>query len=49
MAGSVMHFKMASLDDVWARIKEDKYWTGGVWDKENVKVHEFIKAPGDDE
>jgi hypothetical protein len=49
MAGSLMHFKMASIDEAWARIKEDVYWTAGVWDKENTKVHELIRLPTDDE
>ncbi len=50
MAGSIMHFRMACIEDVWARIKRDVYWThGGVWDHEKATVVEFIKGPGDDE
>lgn len=48
MAGSVMVLRFPTLDDAWARIKADKYWTGGVWDKEKVVVREIIGAPVDE-
>lgn len=47
MAGSVMMFRFPSLEDTWNRIKEDVYWTGGVWDKDKVVVEEFCVAPGE--
>ena len=43
-----MIFKYATIDDVWARIKDDLYWTAGVWDKENARVDQLLAAPGDD-
>lgn len=48
MAGSVMLFRFPTIEETWARIKDDLYWTAGVWDKENVRVNELIKAPGDE-
>ncbi len=48
MAGSVMILRFPTLAEAWARIKADKYWTGGVWDKDKVVVREIIGAPVDD-
>ncbi|BEI82497.1 hypothetical protein CcaverHIS002_0303650 [Cutaneotrichosporon cavernicola] len=48
MAGSVMILRFPTIDEAWARIKADKYWTAGVWDKEKVVVREIIGAPVDD-
>ncbi|RSH77473.1 uncharacterized protein EHS24_003445 [Apiotrichum porosum] len=48
MAGSVMIYRYPTLEDAWARIKADKYWTGGVWDKEKVTVEEIIGNPIDE-
>lgn len=48
MAGSCMIYRYPSLEAAWARIKEDAYWTGGVWDKDKVVVKEIIGADGDD-
>ncbi|ORX37025.1 hypothetical protein BD324DRAFT_624531 [Kockovaella imperatae] len=43
MDGSLMVFRAISLDHAWKRIKEDIYYTDGVWDKEKCVVREFIK------
>ncbi|CAK9783419.1 unnamed protein product [Cutaneotrichosporon oleaginosum] len=48
MAGSVMILRFPTIGEAWARIKADKYWTGGVWDKDKVVVREIIGAPVDD-
>ncbi|WOO80935.1 Aspercryptin biosynthesis cluster protein B [Vanrija pseudolonga] len=48
MAGSVMVLRFPTLEACWERIKADKYWTGGVWDKEKLRVHEIIGAPVDE-
>ena len=48
MDGSVMIYRYPTIEDAWARIKADKYWTGGVWDKERVVVKEIIGAPVDE-
>lgn len=48
MAGSVMIYRYPTIEEAWARIKADKYWTGGVWDKEKVDVREIIGAPVDE-
>jgi hypothetical protein len=45
MAGSLMIFHSESLDTAWKRIKEDIYYTGGVWDLDRVVVNEFIQPP----
>ncbi|WVF69059.1 hypothetical protein IAT40_003833 [Kwoniella sp. CBS 6097] len=49
MAGSIMFFRYPSLEDTWKRVKEDVYWTEGVWDREKVQVGEFLRVPSDDE
>ena len=49
MAGSIMIFRLPTIDKVWERIKSDIYWEAGVWDKENARVDQLIAAPGDDE
>lgn len=49
MDGSVMILRFPTIEEAWARIKADKYWTGGVWDKDKVMVREIIGAPGVDE
>ena len=43
MDGSLMIFRAPSLDQAWKRIKEDIYYTAGVWNKEECVVKEFIK------
>ena len=43
MDGSLLIFRAVSLDKAWERIKEDIYWTAGVWDAEKCVVREFIK------
>lgn len=42
IAGSLMIFRMNTIDEVWERIKDDVYWTEGIWDKEKGDVKEFI-------
>jgi hypothetical protein len=49
MAGSIMIFRFPTLDACWDRIKEDVYWSAGVWDKEGARVDQLLAAPGDDE
>lgn len=34
--------EFARFNQVWARVKADPYWTGGVWDKENVQVLPYM-------
>ncbi|KAI5451213.1 hypothetical protein NCC49_002089 [Naganishia albida] len=48
MAGSVMVLKFPTIEACWDRLKSDKYWEAGVWDKEKTTVVELIAAPGDD-
>ncbi|WVQ73489.1 hypothetical protein IAR50_003061 [Cryptococcus sp. DSM 104548] len=48
MAGSIMFFRMESLEEVWERLKSDVYWTEGIWNGEKAQVGEFVKMPGDD-
>jgi hypothetical protein len=33
---------MPSLEDAWARVKDDVYWTANIWDKERVIVEELL-------
>ncbi|OCF35077.1 hypothetical protein I316_03117 [Kwoniella heveanensis BCC8398] len=49
MAGSIMFFRYPSIGDTWKRVKEDVYWTEGVWDRGKVQVGEFLRVPSDDE
>ncbi|WVQ96568.1 hypothetical protein IAU59_003673 [Kwoniella sp. CBS 9459] len=49
MAGSIMFFRYPSIEDTWKRVREDVYWTEGVWDKDRVQVGEFLRVPSDDE
>jgi hypothetical protein len=46
MAGSFMLMRQASLEEMWARIRADVYWTEGVWDREKCQVGEFIREGG---
>lgn len=39
-----MLLRFPTKEEAWNRIKADKYWTAGVWDKENVKVNEIISG-----
>ena len=41
IAGSFMVYVFPSLEDCWARIKEDVYWTEGVWDKERLFIEQL--------
>ena len=43
MAGSLLLFRADSLEDAWKRIRDDVYWTAGVWDQDRCVVEEFIK------
>ncbi|OCF44343.1 hypothetical protein I317_01788 [Kwoniella heveanensis CBS 569] len=49
MAGSIMFFRYPSIEDTWKRVKEDVYWTEGVWNRGKVQVGEFLRVPSDDE
>ncbi|KAJ9107740.1 hypothetical protein QFC21_001201 [Naganishia friedmannii] len=49
MAGSVMILKFPTIEACWDRLKRDKYWEAGVWDKEKTTVVELIAAPGDED
>ncbi|KAI9634608.1 uncharacterized protein MKK02DRAFT_11303, partial [Dioszegia hungarica] len=42
MAGSFMIMRQPDMDAMWKRIKDDVYWTAGVWDRETTQVGEFI-------
>lgn len=45
MAGSLMIFHSESLDRAWERVREDVYYTAGVWDKEKLVLNQFINPP----
>lgn len=45
MAGSLMIFHSETLDTAWERIKEDVYWTAGVWDRDRLVINQFITPP----
>lgn len=49
MAGSVMLLRFPTKEQAWDRIKADKYWTAGVWDKEKTQVNELIAGGAVDE
>ena len=40
--GSFIVYSMDSYDHVWDRLKEDVYWTAGIWDKDRIIVEELI-------
>lgn len=40
-----MIIRAKDLDAAWARIKDDVYWTGGVWDKEEMRIEQLISHP----
>jgi uncharacterized protein YciI len=42
IAGSFMIYRFDSIEECWARLKADVYWTAGVWDKERMEVEELI-------
>lgn len=46
MAGSFMIMRQPDMDAMWKRIKDDVYWTAGVWDRETTQVGEFIREGG---
>jgi len=43
MAGSLLLFRAKSLDEAWVRIRDDVYWTEGVWERGKCVVEEFIR------
>ncbi|KAL1408495.1 hypothetical protein Q8F55_005307 [Vanrija albida] len=45
--GSVLLLRYGTIEEAWARVKADPYWTGNVWDKEKVVVRELIAQPTD--
>lgn len=46
MAGSFMIMRQNNMEDMWKRIKEDVYWTEGVWDQGKLEIGEFIREGG---
>lgn len=40
-----MVFHAESLGAAWDRVKEDVYYTAGVWDRDQVVINEFIVPP----
>ncbi|GFZ48085.1 hypothetical protein JCM24511_05833 [Saitozyma sp. JCM 24511] len=42
IAGSFMIYRFDTIEECWARLKADVYWTAGVWDKERMEVEELI-------
>jgi len=38
MQGSLLVYEAESIDVVWKLIKEDIYYTGGVWDKDRLQI-----------
>lgn len=42
IAGSFMVYEYPTLEDCWARLKEDVYWTADIWDKDRIIVEELI-------
>ncbi|SJX60052.1 uncharacterized protein (C-terminal fragment), partial [Sporisorium reilianum f. sp. reilianum] len=45
MAGSVLVVLAESLEDVRARVMQDEYTQGAVWDVERIKIYPFLQAP----
>jgi len=45
MGGSVLLLRYPSLEDAWARVKRDVYWTAGVWDPDRTVVEQFCEPP----
>lgn len=43
LVGSVMILHAEHLDQAWSIIRDDIYWTEGVWDREKGRVEEFIQ------
>ncbi|EIW69896.1 hypothetical protein M231_00930 [Tremella mesenterica] len=42
IAGSLMVYIFPTLEDCWARVKEDVYWKHDIWDKSKIIVEELI-------
>lgn len=42
IGGSMMIYVMDTFEEVWARLKEDPYWTAGVWDRERMRVEPLL-------
>lgn len=45
MAGSVLVVLGESIEDVRARVMQDEYVQGTVWDVEKLKIYPFLQAP----
>ena len=45
MAGSVLVVLAESIADVRARVMQDEYVQGNVWDVERIKIYPFLQAP----
>jgi hypothetical protein len=44
-----MLYRFPTIDQAWARIRGDPYWTEGVWDKDKVVIRELMEGPNDEE
>ena len=38
-----MIYDMATIDDVWTRLKSDVYWENNVWDKDQLVIWPLLK------
>lgn len=45
MAGSVLLLRYDSLEEAWARVRADVYWTAGVWDHDRLVLEQFCEPP----
>lgn len=45
MAGSVLVVLAESVEDVRARMMQDEYVQGNVWDVDRIKIYPFLQAP----
>ncbi|CDR88334.1 uncharacterized protein SPSC_04161 [Sporisorium scitamineum] len=45
MGGSVLVVLAESLEDARARVMQDEYVQGAVWDVEKIKIYPFLQAP----
>lgn len=45
MAGSVLLLRYDTLAQAWDRVREDVYWTAGVWDHAHTVVEQIAEPP----
>jgi hypothetical protein len=38
----MMIYNMPTIQDAWARVQKDVYWTSGVWDKEKARIEHLL-------